>query len=56
MAITFTVTTRSGSLNIRTGAGAGYKSLGGVPKGATVTTVNDTPVKNWYNVKYGSIT
>jgi uncharacterized protein YraI len=56
MAITFTVTTRSGSLNIRTGAGAKYKSLGGAPKGATVTTVSDVPVNNWYHIKYGSLT
>ena len=54
MAITFTVTTRSGSLNIRTGAGTKYKSLGGAPKGATVTTVSDVPVSNWYHIKYGS--
>ncbi len=45
------------ALNLRTGAGMGYRVRLVVPKGATVTTVNrSTPSGGWYNVKYNGIT
>ncbi len=45
------------SLNLRTGAGTGYRVRLVVPKGATVTSINrTTPSGGWYNVKYNGIT
>lgn len=45
------------NLNLRTGAGTGYRVRLVIPKGGTVTTVNrSTPVKGWYNVKYNGVT
>lgn len=41
------------ALNLRTGAGTGYKILHVIPDGATVVTVNRTsPVNGWYNIKH----
>ena len=45
------------SLNLRTGAGTGYRVRLVIPAGATVTTVNrTTPVGGWYNIKYNGVT
>lgn len=45
------------ALNLRTGAGMGYRVRLVIPSGATVTTINrTTPVSGWYNVKYNGIT
>ncbi len=45
------------ALNLRTGAGTGYRVRLVVPKGAQVVTINrTTPSGGWYNVKYNGIT
>jgi hypothetical protein len=45
------------ALNLRTGAGTGYRVRLVIPNGATVTTINrTTPSGGWYNVKYNGIT
>ena len=47
----------SSALNLRTGAGTGYRVRLVVPAGATVITINrSTPSGGWYNVKYNGIT
>lgn len=44
------------NLNLRTGAGTGYRVRLVIPKGAKVTTVNrSTPVSGWYNIKYNGV-
>ena len=44
-------------LNLRTGAGTGYRVRLVIPAGATVTTINrTTPSGGWYNIKYNGIT
>lgn len=44
------------ALNLRTGAGMGYRVRLVIPKGAHVTTVNrTTPVGGWYNIKYNGV-
>lgn len=44
------------NVNLRSGAGTGYKILKVIPKGATVTVVNGKPNGVWYNIKYAGIT
>ncbi len=51
---TGTVTTSSGSLNIRTGAGTGYEQIGSAPKGATVNILGES--NGWYQIEYNGIT
>lgn len=47
----------SAALNLRTGAGMGYRVRLVIPQGATVTTINrTTPSGGWYNIKYNGIT
>ncbi len=47
----------TGNLNLRSGAGTGYAVRLVIPKGATVTTVNQTaPSNGFYNVKYNGTT
>ncbi len=44
------------ALNLRTGAGMGYRVRLVIPNGGIVTTVNrSTPAGGWYNVKYNGI-
>jgi len=40
------------ALNLRTGAGTGYKILHVIPNGATVTVVDGNPKSGWYNIKH----
>ncbi len=45
------------ALNLRTGAGTGYRVRLVVPKDAQIVTINrTTPSGGWYNVKYNGIT
>ncbi len=48
------VITVNDPLNVREGPGSGYKRLGEVPKGATVTLL-DTSDPGWYRIRYGEL-
>lgn len=44
------------ALNLRTGAGTGYRIRLVIPRGGTVVTVNrSSPSGGWYNIKYNGI-
>lgn len=49
---TQTVTITASSLNVRSGAGTQYSSIGGLAKGANATAISTTG--DWYKIKYGS--
>ena len=54
---TYTVTTNSDSLNIRSGHGSSFSSLGTIQKGATVTVTkaSGTSASDWAHVEYNGI-
>lgn len=51
---TGTVTTSSGSLNIRAGASKDYDKVGSAPKGATVNILGQS--NGWYQIEYNGVT
>ena len=54
---TYTVTTNSAPLSIRSGHGSSFSSLGTIPKGATVTVTkaSGTSASDWAHVEYNGI-
>ncbi len=51
-----TTLTTTSALNLRSGAGTGYKILHVIPQGADVVTVNrTTPVNGFYNIKHAGV-